>query len=58
MADMFIGTAAGVGEKGDKGDPGTRWFDGSGPPDLVAGAKEGDYYLDVDTGKVYKLAWI
>lgn len=36
---------------------GTRWFDGHGMPDAIPGAKEGDYYLDLDTGIVYKLNW-
>jgi hypothetical protein len=51
---------AACGEKGDKGDPGekgTKWFDGFGPPSMVPGAAEGDYYVDVETGKVYKLTW-
>lgn len=36
---------------------GGKLFDGSGPPINVIGAREGDYYLDIDTGKVYKLTW-
>ena len=36
---------------------GGKWFDGSGPPMNITGADEGDYYLDVDSGKIYKLNW-
>lgn len=54
MADMVIGTASTPGEKGERG---TRWFDGHGPPVQVPDAKEGDYYLDVDSGQIYKLKW-
>jgi len=36
---------------------GTSWFDGHGIPDAIPGAKEGDYYLDLDTGIIYKLNW-
>jgi hypothetical protein len=54
MDGFYIGTS---GEKGEKGEPGTKWFDGFGPPNLVPGAAEGDYYVDRETGKVYKLTW-
>ena len=47
----------GCGEKGDKGDPGTMWFDGHGLPGQVPEAREGDYYINLDTGNVYKLQW-
>lgn len=32
-----------------------RCFDGSGPPADIPDAKVGDFYLDVNTGKLYKL---
>ena len=54
MGGFHISTC---GDKGDKGDPGTRWFDGHGPPEFLPDAKEGDFYLDLDTGKIYKLTW-
>ncbi len=33
--------------------PGARWFDGGGPPSNSYG-DDGDYYLDDDTGNVYR----
>lgn len=34
---------------------GTAWFSGNGPPETVIGSKPGDYYIDVESGLVYKL---
>ena len=33
--------------------PGAKWYDGGGPPSDTYGA-DGDYYLDDDTGAVYR----
>jgi hypothetical protein len=33
--------------------PGARWYDGGGPPTDNYGV-DGDYYLDNDTGAVYR----
>ena len=33
--------------------PGARWYDGGGPPTDNYGV-DGDYYLDDDTGTVYR----
>jgi hypothetical protein len=57
MDGLYIGTSTEKGDKGDPGESGTIWFDGHGPPNLIPEAKEGDYYLDLDTGKIYKLKW-
>ena len=51
------------GPKGDPGPPGTvegafegtAWWTGQGVPDVVMGSKPGDYYIDTDTGTIYKL---
>ena len=40
------------GEKGDPGNPGSLWHNGSGVPLLTVG-NNNDYYLDNDTGDVY-----
>ena len=48
----MIWVSGGDGPEGS----GTNWFDGHGPPVDVLGAKVGDYYLDVDSGLIYKLA--
>jgi hypothetical protein len=56
MDGFYVGGSP-SGEKGDPGEPGTKWFNGHGPPGDIPEAKEGDYYLDVDTGKVYNLKW-
>ena len=58
MPEIFISTCGAPGPKGDPGDPGTRWFDGVGPPGVIPEASAGDYYIDVETGKVYKLMWV
>jgi hypothetical protein len=34
---------------------GARWFTGTGPPAAVPGAQPGDFYLDADSGMVYRL---
>lgn len=57
MDGFYIATAGEKGERGEPGVDGTRWFDGHGPPADVGEAREKDYYIDVDTGKVYKLMW-
>jgi hypothetical protein len=41
--------------KGEKGDTGSTWRDGSGAPSNGVGA-DGDYYLRTDTGDIYKRA--
>jgi len=56
MDGIYI-IGGGTGLKGDAGEPGAKWFDGHGPPTSIPGAHEGDYYLDVDTGTVYRLQW-
>lgn len=44
------------GIPGVDGVPGTQWFEGHGAPaDPYPGARDGDYFLDVDTGDVYVL---
>jgi hypothetical protein len=49
------GTGGG-GTPGPPGTPGSRWYDGPGPPpDPYPGARAGDYYLDTVTGDVYLL---
>ena len=42
-----------IGPKGDTGYA-TTWRDGSGAPVALALDKDGDYYLDIVTGAVYK----
>jgi hypothetical protein len=52
------GTPGDKGDSGDPGDPGVRgntWFSGPGVPTDIPSAIAGDYYLDTDTGDVYKL---
>lgn len=34
---------------------GATWWEGHGTPTVVVGASPGDYYLDLDSGLVYKL---
>jgi hypothetical protein len=41
------------GTQGDPGTPGSKWLDGKGKPNPGDGA-ENDYYLDTDSGDVYK----
>lgn len=48
------------GPKGPVGPPGpsfdgTAWWYGIGAPGTVLGSKPGDYYVDTDTGVVYRL---
>lgn len=50
------------GPEGPSGPPGedgeflgTAWWYGQGPPNVVIGAKAGDYYVDTDSGVVYEL---
>lgn len=40
------------GEKGDQGEPGSKWLADSGAPGSGDGA-DGDFYLDTDTGDIY-----
>ncbi|MES1927554.1 collagen-like protein [Salinisphaera sp. T31B1] len=44
------------GTPGADGANGAKWFDGSGAPGTVSGASAGDYYLDTDSGDVFKLS--
>lgn len=42
-----------TGDQGEKGDRGSLWYTGDGVPSGIAGAQDGDMYLDVQTGAVY-----
>jgi len=52
---LFIGVAGEKGDKGDPGERGTKWWYGNGLPAPPPDAIEGDFYMDVETGKVYEL---
>jgi hypothetical protein len=45
------------GPIGYPGRDGIYWFTGHGQPDMqaIVGSHPGDYYMDLDTGEVYKL---
>lgn len=45
--------AALPGPAGPAGATGSRWFNGSGPPGVISGVANGDYYLNNDTGQYY-----
>ena len=55
MDGLFIGVAGEKGDKGDPGERGTKWWYGNGLPAPPPDAIEGDFYMDVETGKVYEL---
>lgn len=44
------------GEIGPQGTPGTKWREGSVAPSKLATDREGDFYLNVSTGDVYKFS--
>jgi hypothetical protein len=57
---VFAAQAGPRGLRGPAGEPGpafdgTAWWYGAGPPGAVTGSKPGDFYLDTDTGVIYKL---
>ena len=51
--DWTTGIPFGRGEKGDTGDAGSQWRNGSGVPANILG-KDNDFYLDTVTGNMYQ----
>ena len=43
------------GPQGPQGDPGSVWWSGEGPPNVVIGASPGDFYIDTLSGTLYQL---
>lgn len=54
---VIQGTPGATGAPGAPGPAfnGTAWWYGEGQPNLVIGAKTGDFYMDTLTGTVYEL---
>lgn len=58
--DTPVLVAVAPGPPGPQGPPGsgdedpTTWY-GQGPPGTIIGSSPGDYYVDTETGTIYKL---